>query len=244
MAQVKSGLGRGNSTIKIGSRWVDKIDSRFQPYYMRRFPDVFAEVISIEDMADDRASFRMPRLRPPDPATELGAALGGALRRLELLWGQRELFQQPPWKDLLWRHLRGIWSNLGSVTTLVDSLPEPKRTCPIHGDATLANTLWDRRRNGWVWIDPLDRAYIPHDPLVDLGKIAQSCWGYERILLGETDEPWFDYPTMAWILSHTADEYDYEHVRSWCFVHIMRLIPYQDVRVATIFREMLKDHGF
>lgn len=235
-------LGRGGEgRVQFHKDTVVKLATRREPLYMLANPDVFVTIRSIEKVAgsSELATFSMPRLRQPDVMTEGREALiEGVTLLKDALWTKLDLFPQPPWREELLEHLRSVRDSAG-LETLVRSLPDVERPCAIHGDATLANTLWDKERSKWVYCDPLERKYIPHDPLVDLGKAFQSCWGYESILLGETSSPQLDMGVTR-ILSRITglDETD---AMSWCWVHVIRLLPYQNPVVRQIFTELL-DH--
>lgn len=239
-AEVRTLLGRGGGNIEFRGTSVIKTSSRSQLVIIQHHPEVFVKILGYSEL-ESGVKYTMPRLRAPDVMTEEREALGAGLRVLrDKLWAHRELFPQPEWRPLLWAHLKSIWPT-SAVKRLVDRLPDVVSPCAIHGDATLANLLWDRRR-GWVWCDPIDRAYIPHDPLVDLGKMFQSCWGYERLLLGEIAEPEFN-GDLAQDLADFAG-LNFSSAQDWCFVHILRLLSYQDPPVCHKFTDVLKDWGY
>jgi hypothetical protein len=236
-------MSRGNSRIVFKKTTVVKTDDASQPLKMRMFPDAFVQVLSIASVGEGRAMFSMPRLEDPN-LEDLPEALAQGLQLLKkYLWSQADLFEQPPWREALEEHLLkvGKMFNAARIHALVESLPDPECGRAIHGDPTFANMLYDPHR-GWVWTDPLDRAYIPHDPHVDLGKMFQSLWGYEALLMGEISEPSFDIITAHDLTA--AAGLDYDTALNWCHIHVIRLIPYQTTTVRTKFIKALEDVGF
>jgi hypothetical protein len=211
-------LGRGHSHLSFSPFTVTKrVANAWEPLYMRRFPDVFVEVQDIKYL-----SFTMRRLREPDYADV--SVLLEAARSLKTLWNTPWSGSKKEWRELLRTHL--IHINVISdaqVDALIAKLPDVKYPVLIHGDPTLANLLQGIASNEYYWIDPLLRSYIPGDPHVDLGKMFQSCMGYEAILLGR--EP-VSHDTF---MHDLADRFDLDHDLglTWCAVHFVRLIPYQ-----------------
>lgn len=227
---MNGSLGRGTGRLTFLEDTVVKtVSSSWEPMYMNANPLVFVPVLRIE-----RGQFTMPRLLEPVVPDEIEQALlSGTMRLASYLWPKLDLFPQPEWRDKLLRHLGERY------TKLVRSLPEPKRTGAIHGDPTFANILFNEATDQWLWCDPLDRAFIPRDPRVDVGKMFQSCWGYEQVILGMTDHLELNEP-LARDISRLA-RIDYDSAMLWCYVHFVRLIPYQSEPHRVIFEEFVND---
>jgi hypothetical protein len=177
-------------------------------------------------------------------ATAVDDPLQPLLRGLDTLrrylWSCEDPRPKSDWRALLLKRLQSIRPTV-AVTRLVESLPEPPSPARrIHGDATLANLLYDSARLRWIWCDPLDRPYIPGDPLVDLGKMLQSCWSYERVLV-DGAKPMLDEQMAASVLESGCEADRPCAAMAWCYVHLIRLLPYQSSAVAKHFVEVL-DH--
>jgi hypothetical protein len=221
-------LGRGKSHLTFDTYTVTKrVANAWEPLFMRRFPEVFVEVQDVKHL-----SFTMARLREPDynePHVLLEAS-----SLLNVLWGTEWTGSDKDWREKLRVHLHGL-NILGptEVDELIARLPDVVNTRLIHGDPTLANLL--KGPKGYLWIDPLLRAYIPGDPHVDLGKMYQSCLGYEQVLLGNKPVVHED------LMYDLADLYALDHKlgMAWCAVHHIRLIPYQLERDRKTFENTL-----
>lgn len=237
-------LSRGNSAIEIKGNYVTKTDDSLQPLKMRMFPAAFVPVLAIEFINGGRAVFTMPRLHQPDMKDKREALTCGLGLLQRHVWSQADLFVQPPWRDALREHLvhvAGETLKVRRIEKLVEELPEVRRPCAIHGDPTFANILKDRHR-GYLWIDPLDREYIPHDAHVDLGKVFQSCWSYEELLYGDTTTVKLDEELVSDLTDFT--QLDAHVAMNWCLVHLIRLLPYQTKYVRQKYVEVLRDVGF
>lgn len=89
----------------------------------------------------------------------------------------------------------------------------------VHGDPTFANVMM--RGAGLVLIDPIPGcAYAPDVLAVDLGKILQSCYGYEQVLTGQV----VNDPDIAWLDEFAPDERF--AARTFAVAHIARMLPY------------------
>jgi hypothetical protein len=209
---------------------------------MSRFPSCFVPVSRIAF----KNEFSMPRYLEPDIEVEREEALTAGLNGLQWMW--KHVYpadRTPHWRDLLLQHLRKkvkermLEVRPELIAELVARLsPSPIHRC-IHGDSTLANIL---RMPGeirlWFWIDPLACPYIPNDPRVDLGKLFQSCYDYERVLAG-LNEPVFD-EKLAKKLA-TSAYMSFKDGWNWMLVHLIRLLPYQDERVRAVYEKVLRE---
>ena len=227
-----SPLGRGRSHLSFDQHTVTKhVTNAWEPLYMRRFPDVFVEVHDIKHL-----SFTMKRLQEPDynePHTLLEASSS-----LKLLWNTPWRGSDKDWREKLRTHLYDLgFVAKPHIDDLIQLLPDVNEPVLIHGDPTLANLL--QGPDGYFWIDPLLRAYIPGDPHVDLGKMFQSCLGYEQVLLG-------NHPLLVTKTEITQQrklmhdlanlhQLDYNIGLTWCVVHFIRLIPYQVEKDRDVF---------
>ena len=175
-------------------------------------------------LRQDRLSFTMPRYEQAEEEHLLEAA-----QLLRIMWQEPWSWQPPGWNTGLRNHLKHQvikfnlplnleWVDAAAVATNVWAGKPAK----IHGDPTLANLVVGP--DGPRWIDPLNRPYIPGDPHVDLGKLYQSCMGYEQVLQG-TWPPSINKGLMRCL----ADTLNLSATLGlvWCKVHFIRLLPYQ-----------------
>ncbi len=238
--------GRSGSSVVIHDLVVTKtVRGPWEPNWMRRFPEVFMPVIATCEHGD-HLEYTMPRGEPAR-WDELTDALPKAATLLRRLWATCWEQHNPRWAEALFDHLDGlrqvhdIQLTRDDVRYLVREASHHQVRQPrcIHGDPTLANLIYDASRpfDRWRWIDPLARPYIPGDPLVDLGKMYQSCLGYERVLAGL--EPERDDAMIQQLAEITG--LCEHHGLVWCAIHILRLIPYQDEKDRPLFAEMLHD---
>jgi hypothetical protein len=238
--------GRSGSTVVLDGLTATKtVRGPWEAEYMRRHPGVFVRVISTcTNGADDTCQYSMVE---GQPATwdELDDALPRAAALLPQLWTQPAPHGNPHWRPALFAHLTGIVQREGLQLTyddirfLVREADHHQLTVDrcIHGDPTLANLVYDDRLpfERWRWIDPLTRPYIPGDPLVDLGKLYQSCLGYEQVLAGREPER---HDALMECLAQQLGLCEY-HGLVWCAIHLVRLIPYQHDEDKSVFAEML-----
>ena len=172
------------------------------------------------------------------PATMDDLGAGIALLRRHL-WSQRV----PPklqWKPRLLNHLRTIYPS-SALEERVRDLPDVDPCVRIHGDATLANLV--RYPFGVRWIDPLDRPYVPGDPLVDVGKVLQSLHGYELTLDGNPAHPWPISPCLTDQAMTGLRETERERAQTWTLVHLARLLRYHSRDVQNWAYAILVNHG-
>lgn len=253
---ISTTLGRGGpDRLVFSDREVSKRAPLWEPVIMDTYPEVFVPVLGYTDLEttgplgrEPWVWFRMPRLRPP-ALYELEPALFTGLACLHDLWRVENPTINGSWRYHLGLHLEGrirrngLDVDIDFMHSIVEKLPEPNRPWrQIHGDATLANLVHgpnDADIVTWQWIDPLDRGFIPGDPHVDLGKMYQSCWGYEATLFGSTNAPKFD-TILARKLAHRS-HLSYEVGRLWAVIHLIRLLPYQDERVKVVYAQVLRD---
>lgn len=240
-------LGRGHSQLTFHDTTVEKIAPWSEASMMRLYPDVFVEVLKIETEALGTVKMTMPRLNVPVPGVDTRTGLLAGLERLRALWALPDISLNIlglNWRTRLHTHLTERVTKyhleipLGKVDSLVRKLPDVKQHVVVHGDPTLANIIHDVSTDRWWWIDPLIRLYIPGDPHVDLGKMFQSCWGYEEILTSKTAIPRWD-ASLALELTK-ASGLDMQIGKQWCLIHLIRLLPYQDERVRSMFETLLQ----
>lgn len=241
-------LGRGEARVLVYPDRVEKRGCpRREPLFMRAHPGVFARVDDARGAAT--ASYTMERLEPAEALGELRG--GGAV--LRKLWSSPERAWFTPadegkWRGLLCDHLEfclgrgrtGVGRGVGRLVDRLETVAEGQH--PIHGDPTLANLL-RHPGGGYRWCDPLERPYIPGDKAVDAGKMVQSCWGYERVVLSEGREvPRLDV-RLALGLAEEVCEVPFPVALDWCYVHVIRLLRYQTPAVAARMKEVLSGVG-
>lgn len=91
--------------------------------------------------------------------------------------------------------------------------------CLTHGDPTLENVM-QRPGDCQVLIDPIPaRAAVPDLLSVDLGKILQSCAGYDDIVRKQPVRDFDDSFLDCFPIDRTAARY-------WAVVHYARAMPY------------------
>lgn len=239
-----SELGRGSSSIHFTDTEVIKVAPMLEAQTMMKYPGVFVAVkrlAVLREGPEGMCEYVMPLASASRPE-DLRAALLTGLEKLKLLWQ----VQRPTWlwREELTEHIikqaHDFDLNSDMVMRLLESLPDPTRFATIHGDPTLANIVY--RGKSWWWIDPLDRPYIPGDPHVDLGKMFQSCLGYERVILGYDDELEADTKLMRKLAAKSCLSYSLAF--AWCQVHMIRLLRYQFTKDAEICVRWLHNVGF
>lgn len=236
----------GNAVIVDGGSARKTVTGNWEPTFMWEHPDVFVQVIGVSEFQGPTGpvEYSMVECVPADH-TEIRDALPKAASLLKRLWDQPWAAHNPRWQAPLAQRLKVICATEGvqlrdkDVDWLVREADHHQLHTGrlIHGDATLANLVYDGRLpfERWRWIDPLTRPFVPGDPLVDLGKMYQSCLGYERVLAGL--EPERDDDLIEG-LAHQTNLCEF-HGLVWATVHIIRLIPYQHTKDKPIFAEML-----
>ena len=245
-------LGRGSGRVTIEQHLVRKQvsgDDVLEPLFMGSFSPAFARVLDVEvrpDLGSNTLVYIMPRYRVPNVERDGESIVIDGMRVLShFVWSAEAAHGEEDWRGLLVTHLEeqvkkhDLALDPLKVTRWVGNLPptlEPRRY--VHGDATLANMVYDDHR-GWVWVDPLQRPYVPCDVRVDLGKVFQTCWGYERVLLGLQEKPRLNERLAHDVVRHST--LDYDDIMRWCVVHLIRLLPYQEPRVRKVFEELLRD---
>lgn len=237
-------------------------DMLWQPRYMSLAPaGVFAHVYGHNYLRDEKGhklgvEYAMPHyLDYTEHGRSIRVALLAGLDKLCYLWrlqaspemcaGLTAPWPRQDWRQLLQARLQGLahehlgWDPL-QVATLIADIPDwPGQPCMTHGDATLANLVYDSLSGDWLWLDPLICPHIPHDPHVDLGKLYQSCWGYEKVLCDpvrghlEFDRDLaLKLAAMCGLSSKVA--------MRWCIVHMLRLLPYHSEAVNAHFIKTLR----
>lgn len=111
----------------------------------------------------------------------------------------------------------------------------------IHGDPTVENVM--QRGDQLLFIDPIPaNHYIPSIMAVDLGKMLQSIFGYEK--KARPSMPTLDVEDPMRLARDLLSSFTLsdEHVSHYFLcVHIARLIPYQTEDRRYIFWDMLAD---
>jgi len=93
--------------------------------------------------------------------------------------------------------------------------------CLTHGDPTFANTM--HSEEGLVLIDPLPSTWdVPDIRAKDLGKLLQSCMGYEHEILGWDTT----VPDPYWVQGLCSSDNEWRAAKFCGVLHIIRLIPY------------------
>jgi hypothetical protein len=236
-------LGRGNNKFVFTQSKVIKLTaSEHEAKFMQTHTKVCVPVHSIDPLTMERW-YDIDQYKPRVPLTY----------GVDLLHKHLWTINASPchWHDALHQHMHGIFGKytfkfpFWSLEDVIHDLHREVKApyCLIHGDATAANLvhapLVMRRDFRYRWIDPLNRSYIPGDPHVDLGKMFQSCWGYERILLGDDKDIKFNEQLARDLCKHVNLSFDLAW--KWHIIHLFRLLPYQDSRVSLIFQEILND---
>jgi len=238
-------FGRGHNDFEVDEDacTITKLTASLEEAtLMALFPDVFVPVLQARPL-------KMPFWLVANPYDYNPLHIGLELLS-ETLWIQLPRTTHRGWKPRLYRHLTAQYNKhkyaipSDLITRLCVALPAcpPDHEVQIHGDATLANILQDPNDSTgqtWRWIDPLERQYIPGDPLVDLGKMFQSCWGYERKLFSPKEELMCNMIHAYDLLSDIGCSHKLESVMHWCFIHMIRLLPYQTRRTKQDFERLL-----
>jgi hypothetical protein len=98
----------------------------------------------------------------------------------------------------------------------------------VHGDPTYDNLMARYRGSQMpVLIDPLPPyldGRMPNARAVDIGKILQSCYGYEDIKYRRNHKAEVYVPTLK---RYTKNDNEWLASLYFCAVHYLRLIPYQ-----------------
>lgn len=236
-------LGRGKSKLVIEGQRIIKTAPKWEPFFMRRHRTVFVPVLWCDHDRNQKGGtgamtrYAMPLCTPPTPA-DLENALTSGARKLHDLWVTPRQ-GATTWHVLLENHLKlqitahHLAVDHRKLDVIMRGIRGSRNSVEIHGDPTLANIVHDGET--WRWIDPLNRIYIPGDPHVDLGKMFQSCLGYEQALFGLIREERYD------LMRQLAQQckLSYELGKLWCYIHIVRLLPYQDDRVRRDFERVL-----
>lgn len=125
----------------------------------------------------------------------------------------------PRWPQVVLGVLPSVWKPTDEIDWLVDFRdrfgfwpPEwvDHTPCAIHGDPTMANVLDDEGRP--VLIDPVPVGFgIPPVAHVDLGKVLQSMFGWERLRGFDVAWEWPEWPT------------DLTDAAWWLMVHCLRI---------------------
>lgn len=242
-------LGRGNNQFIFTQEKVIKLSaSKEEAEFMKTHDDVFVPVLATNPLTMYRWE--------EHTGEETKRALFVGLKLLRLLWHQ-DGKTNPEWHHLLRHHLQDLyyrhrqrlvypkWQIDELVMRVKFGYDNGVKSRVIHGDPTAANLLRapmsmrkPRYNYDYRWIDPLHRPYIPGDAHVDLGKMFQSCWGYEDILRGSTTAT-FDKVLAKDLAAEVGMNFNLAY--DWATIHLMRLLPYQEERVHNIFCDVLNE---
>lgn len=104
--------------------------------------------------------------------------------------------------------------------------------CLTHGDASFDNVMFRPSTGDLVLVDPLPTLItgpaIPDLRCVDVGKVLQSCVGWEAVRYANTTERFEVKPTYVRSLLHDVDDNEWTASVFWCAVHLLRTLPYVD----------------
>jgi hypothetical protein len=198
MAKTSSLIrGTSGATVRLRNAYVEKSSDSLvgqlflsnQAAYMERHGKPFVEVTWKGDGA-----YSMPRLRPLQYRAPLAVLLHHARDSLRPLWA-RPAVPAADWAVALGHYINTLCATHAlphlkpALLAMLDRVAHrPGTMGSTHGDATLENAM----RNEYeelVWIDPIPyRADIPPLIGVDLGKLLQSAYGYERVKYGADSE--------------------------------------------------------
>lgn len=245
-------LGRGGHSIQfLNGRVIKTGVPHEEPLFMEAHPDVFVPVLQIYacNAAHTKYEYVMPAFEQPNPQLFLSEAMMSGLDKLRMLWERQphkslsHIADKTHWRRQLLNHVGGIISQHSVVVPdgifqHVWRLPNPQRWVAIHGDPTYANIVRHPISQDWRWLDPLNRPYIPDDPHVDLGKLFQSCGGYESIITGEQKTVKNNTELMRHLARRAG--LSLEVGLMWYVVHIVRLLPYQTTDVRRIYSKYLE----
>ena len=110
--------------------------------------------------------------------------------------------------------------------------------CLTHGDPTFCNTLWLNERHAWVLCDPIPSFELPDIRAIDLGKLLQSCFGFEQIMYGwKYSTP----PNPLWVNVLCDSHNEWKAAIFFGMLHIMRLLPYAPLNFHEEFLKMYDD---
>jgi len=235
-------LGRSSGILLFEGGTVTKTTiETLQPVYMKQFPRVFAPVTAVTPLLTIplQVTFEMPRLAQVSDPLFLMSGIGV----LKNLWAVPKVGYEDDWRRKLRDHLlfqrqeRGLRVSEDFILKLVKFAYTAGDPCHIHGDATVGNLLYDVLNSRWCWIDPIARPFIPSSRVVDVGKMLQSCWGYEAVLERR------GLPTLNHDLANelcSLSKVPYNEAMRWCAIHLIRLLPYQEPEVRSIFEGLLE----
>jgi hypothetical protein len=134
---------------------------------------------------------------------------------------------------------------LGHLRTVVFELYgavrwDQTRRCLTHGDPTFDNVMFREDSGSLVLVDPLPATNaVPDLQAVDTGKILQSAIGWERVRYGDSSQE-FDVQ-MRDIRALVGTDNDWRATIFWCFVHLVRTLPYVPENRITGVKELLDD---
>lgn len=184
------------------------------------------------------------------PLSEKRDALKAGFRLLrDHLWTEKGC-KHSGWETALIDRIGDVCKNVDVPKTVSDPLVpiikeifrKTDESVCIHGDPTFENLVTDKNGVGALkWIDPIHRRYIPCHRAVDVGKAFQSCWAFEEVSQGVTNDPQFDRD-LAKDICDIANV-DFDLARAWCIVHIIRFLPYVDQRMRDIYIGVLAQYA-
>lgn len=158
-----------------------------------------------------------------------------ARRILEDYVWSRPGIDNTSWKYHLIAHLMIVYPSR-MLNEMVRNLNDIGHQVMIHGDATASNLI-RVPGVGLRWIDPLWRIYIPGSPLVDIGKMLQSCYGYEDVLRGGDVR---FRPDIANKILNGLSDASVRDAWTWFYIHLARLLRYHTTDVSSKFQILLQ----
>ena len=222
----------------IEGNTVTKVVDEHEATMLSIFTDVCPKVLELTAMPQLNSYLvKMERLTPICGAEYDIAKLAGQRMRYvstvpfllrDGLW-KRPVVEaaHPQWQEKLTLVVTKMTKSLhisGMFSIAENAASRSKNMCAIHGDPTLANTVWDSNNMPRL-VDPTYRPYIPCDPHVDLGKMFQSLLGWEFMLwchgegmfiIGDSI-PFNKMRSIARLLG-----LDYKLAMSWAVIHLLR----------------------
>lgn len=210
---MKYGRGDVGRRVQAQGQWLRDHPSPSVPRVLNVFEDGYV----------------MPRLEEFDRTVEYDwAFLGAIVARLQAhVWSRAAEVALDPQAHITKvlglavvhleeRQVRKLGEIFDAITW--DRLPR----CLTHGDPTWDNVMRSHR-GGMVLIDPIPATpAVPDLRCVDLGKMLQSTYGYERIRyaeLGLDVDP-------EYVEKFCVDDNEWRAAMYWCAVHLLRCAPY------------------
>lgn len=143
-------------------------------------------------------------------------------QKLELVWARKLPIVNRDWRPLLIKFCETYGYNVAPLIHALLPVSVTEGAQMIHGDPTLANVMF-RNEYDLCIVDPImPNGKIPAMWTVDLGKMLQSCCGWEKVILG-----WkYDSASCADKVLNNVPMIDARRSWFWCMVHFLRILPY------------------